>query len=382
MIWRLLNVDRLWFLMAALVPLAWMIDQRDFRNKNLGIDRRERAVTWVVIVIMGFFCGLRTWGNDTVTYLQMYDQAPLLDEFLANPNLDFAHGIGFKFMISLLKTLGFTRQDYLMFFAFATVIPYVWFVRRYSVYMVFGVFLMLATGFYTFAMAAIKQTQATAICLCAIPFALDRKWVKFLLLIGLASLFHPYALVYLIVPFMMFEPWHGKTIIWVLVFVTVGVLLETLMGTVLIITEAMGAEYDEAEMLGEGVNIFRVAVCFVPLLLAVFFGQDLFRNTGEEVHLMFNLAMVNALIMFVGLFGTANYFARLANYFLPAQVVVLPWMLYSAHPKDRRWLLPACMIGYTLYFIYENAVIRPFDSGYTQMSIWKYLATFFTPGVR
>lgn len=294
MIWRLLNVDRLWFLMAALVPLAWMIDQRDFRNKNLGIDRRERAVTWVVIVIMGFFCGLRTWGNDTVTYLQMYDQAPLLDEFLANPNLDFAHGIGFKFMISLLKTLGFTRQDYLMFFAFATVIPYVWFVRRYSVYMVFGVFLMLATGFYTFAMAAIKQTQATAICLCAIPFALDRKWVKFLLLIGLASLFHPYALVYLIVPFMMFEPWHGKTIIWVLVFVTVGVLLETLMGTVLIITEAMGAEYDEAEMLGEGVNIFRVAVCFVPLLLAVFFGQDLFRNTGEEVHLMFNLAMVNA----------------------------------------------------------------------------------------
>lgn len=373
MIWRLLNVDRLWLLMAALVPMAWLVDQRDLRNRSLGFYRRERAVTWIIILVMGFFCGLRTWGNDTVTYIQIYDQAPLLRDYLANNNTRFSEGILFKFLVSLLKTIGFTRQDYLMFFAFATVIPYVWFVRRYSVNMVFGVFLMLTTGFYTFAMAAIKQTQATAICLCAIPFALDRKWIRFALLVFLGSLFHPYALIYLIVPLMMFEPWHGKTVVYMLLFMAAGVLLETLIGTVLDITEAMGAEYSEAEMLGEGVNIFRVAVCFVPLILAVFFGQDLFRNTGEDVHLMFNLSMINALIMFVGLFGTANYFARLANYFLPAQVVVLPWIIYSAHPKDRRWLLPACMTGYTLYFIYENAVIRPFDSGYNQMSLWDYL---------
>lgn len=373
MIWRLLNVDRLWLLMAALVPMAWTVDQRDLRNRSLGIYRRERAVTWAIILVLGFFCGLRTWGNDTVTYLQMYDQSPMLSDFLASSNVKYAHGPLFYFMVSLLKTIGFTRQDYLMFFAFATVIPYVWFVRRYSVNMVFGVFLMLTTGFYTFAMAAIKQTQATAICLCAIPFALDRKWIRYVLLVGLASFFHPYALVYLVVPLLMFEPWHGKTVICVLLFMLAGIMLEALMGTVLSITEAMGAEYTETEMLGEGVNIFRVAVCFVPLILAVFFGQDLFRNTGEDVHLMFNLAMVNALIMFVGLFGTANYFARLANYFLPAQVVVLPWMIYSAHPKDRRWLLPACMAGYLVYFIYENAVVRPFDTGYTQMSLWDYL---------
>lgn len=365
-------MDRLWLLMAAILPIAWVIDQRDLKLKLSGFDRKERAMTFFLIVVLGFFCGLRTWGNDTVTYVQMYEQSLPLGELMLNFDVDFAHGPGFYFLTSLIKTMGFTKQDYLMFYSFATVIPYVLFMRRYSVNTVFGVFLMLTTGFYTFAMAAVKQTMATAICLCAIPMALDRKWVRFFLIICLASLFHPYALVYGIVPFMMFEPWRGKTILWVMVFVTVGFMLDSLIGTVLDITAMMGAEYSAEEMLGAGVNIFRVMVCFVPLGLAVFFGNDLFRKADESVYLMFNLAMINALIMFVGLFGTANYFARLANYFLPAQVVILPWMIYSSHPQDRRWLLSGCVAGYLMYFYYENAIIRPFDSSYPQMSLWTY----------
>ena len=369
-----MQLDRLWLLMAAVLPMAWVIDQRDLIKKNMGIDRRERAMTFCLIVVLGFFCGLRTWGNDTITYRQMYDQTPTLDIYMQDFNIEFAHGPAFYLVTSLIKTIGFTQQDFLMFFAFATVIPYVLFVRRYSVNMVFGVFLMLTTGFYTFAMAAMKQTMATAICLCAVPYALDKKWIRFVLTLLLASFFHPYALVYLLVPFMMFEPWKGKTILWVFIFICVGFMLDTLIGTVVDITSMMGAEYSAEEMLGDGVNIFRVLVCFVPLGLAVFFGGEMFRKADKEACLMFNLAMINALIMFVGLFGTANYFARLANYFLPAQVVTLPWMIYSSHPQDRRWLLPTCVGGYLAYFYYENAIIRPFDIDYTQMSLWTYLS--------
>lgn len=377
MIWGQTQLNRLWLLTATVLVMAWIIDQRDLKYKIIGTNRRERLVTFLLIIVMGFFCGLRTWGNDTVTYRQMYQQALPLDELLADFDIDFAHGPAFHFVTSLIKTIGFTEQDYLMFYSFVTVTSYVLFVRRYSDNMVFGVFLMLTTGFFTFAMAAIKQTTATAICLCALPFALDRKWVRFALTVALASLFHPYALVYLIAPLMIFEPWKGKTIFWVVTFVVAGFALETLIGTVLDITSMMGAEYSTEEMMGEGVNIFRVLVCFVPLLMAVFFGGELFRNATKTEHLMFNLSMVNALIMFVGLFGTANYFARLANYFLPAQVVILPWMIQSAHPKDRRWLVPACVIGYLAYFYYENAILRPFDSGYTQITVWSYLESIF-----
>lgn len=361
--------------MAVTLPLAWVIDQRDLKYKLSGSDRKERLLTWLLILALGLFCGLRTWGNDTITYIEIYQYlTPPLSQLTTSDLPTFSQGLGFALMNSVLKTLGFSTQDYLMFYAFATAIPYVLFIRRYSISSTFGVFLMFATGFYTFSLAAIKQSVAIGICLCALPMALDRKWVRFVLTILLASLFHPYALVYLITPMMLFQPWRGKTVIWIIAFIAAGFLLDSLIGTVVDITTMMGADYSVEEMLGEGVNMFRVAVCFVPLCLAVFFGSELFQKADESTYLMFNLAMVNALIMFVGLFGTANYFARLANYFLPAQAVILPWIIYSAHPQDRRWLLSGCTIGYLGYFYYENAIIRPFDSCYTQMS----LITYFT----
>jgi hypothetical protein len=156
-------------------------------------------------------------------------------------------------------------------------------------------------------------------------------------------------------------------------FMAVGFFLESLLGTVLDITDMMGASYDADEFSGEGVNMFRVLVSFVPLILAALYGKPLFHNSTRTDDLMFNMAMVNALIMFVGIFGTANYFARLANYFLPAQVIVLPWLLNRTAPVDRTWLKPACVLGYLAYFYYEYGILHPFDGEYSQISIWSYL---------
>lgn len=367
-------MTKLWILLAVSLLMAAVIDRRDYRLQCTRNRQREYLVTSILIVVLGFFCGLRTWGNDTATYLEIYEYlTPVWSEITPENTPDFAYGIGFFYVCSILKTLGFSSQDYLMFFAFATAIPYVLFVRRYSRSMVFGVFLMFTTGFYTFSMAAIKQCMATGICLMGLNYALDKKWIRYCLMIGLASLFHPYALVYLLVPLMMFKQWSNRTYIYIGIFVAAGFFLDTLIGTVLDITTMMGASYDKESFVGEGVNIFRVAVSFVPLLLAALCGKKLFENSTKADDLMFNLAMLNALIMFVGLFGTANYFARLANYFLPAQVIVLPWILGKMHRKDKTWLISVCVVGYLGYFIYENAIIRPFDTGYSHMSFWDYI---------
>lgn len=370
-------MTKLWILLAVSLVLAWLIDNQDRALRSRGAERKERLFTCLLILVLGFFCGLRTWGNDTVTYLQMYQQMPLIGDFWHSDRFRFAIGMGFGALTSLIKTLGFSAQDYLMFYAFLTVIPYVLFVRRHSRSMVFGVFLMLTTGFYTFAMAAIKQSVATGFCLMAVDAALDRKWGRYIFWMVLAMLFHPYSMVYLLVPLLMFKPWTARTFFYVIAFMAAGFLLENLLGVVLDVTDLMGANYDEQSFIGEGVNIFRVAVSFVPLILAALYGKPLFKNSTREEDLMFNLAMVNALIMFVGIFGTANYFARLANYFLPAQVIVLPWIIRRTDPRDRAILLPGCIVGYLGYFIYEHAIIRPFDTGYSHISLWEYLSSHF-----
>ncbi|MBR5126520.1 MAG: EpsG family protein [Oscillospiraceae bacterium] len=370
-------MNKLWILLAVSLAMAWIIEERDRELRYRGSQKRERLMTWILTIILIFFCGLRTWGNDTVTYMQMYDQMPVWNRYISGEMFDLATGMGFGALTSIMKTIGFSKQDYLMFFAILTVIPYVWFVRKHSVSFTFGVFLMFATGFYTFSMAAIKQTMATGLCLLAVDAALDRKWTRYGLWLVAAVLFHPYAIIYGLIPLLMFKPLTKQTWLYMVAFMAAGFFLESLLGTVLDITDMMGANYDETSFTGEGVNLFRVAVSFVPVILAMLYGKPLFRGSSREVNLMFNMAMVNALIMFVGIFGTANYFARLANYFLPAQVIILPWLLKKAHPRDRSWLMPACIVGYLGYFIYENAIIRPFDTGYSHMSFWDYIARFF-----
>ena len=87
---------------------------------------------------------------------------------------------------------------------------------------------------------------------------------------------------------------------------------------------------------------------------------------------MVNLTMLNGAIMFVGLFGTANYFARLANYFLIFQSLSLPWMLKKIGGRDGRILKILMVAGYLVYFCYENAINRPFDQDFARLSLSEY----------
>ena len=372
-------MSKLWVLLALSMVLAFIVDYRDKRNRarNPYNGSRERLFTILMILYLGIFCGLRTWYNDTVTYIQIYEQTPLLSEFSQNNRSSFAHGIGFAYLNSIIKTIGFSTQDYLMFYSLFTVFCYVRFVRKHAENFTLAVFLMFTTGFYTFAFAAIKQCVATAICLLALEFLFQKKRISFIALVGLASLFHPYALVYLLLLFMDFRPLTWRTYLYIALFVAVGFGLNSIIGTIVDVTTMMGANYDMNSFIGEGVNIFRVLVCFVPLALAFLCGRKLFAHSTRTEDILFNMVMLNALIMFVGLFGTANYFARLANYFLPAQVVVLPWMLRKIGGKDGKILTALCVLGYTGYFIYGNLIQNVFDKNFSKISLWQYISSHF-----
>ena len=369
-------MTRLWSVLAVSLVIALIIDFRDKNYTLAGSKKKDVFFTFLLCVILSFFCGLRTWGNDTVTYREIYDYlTPDLTGFFAGEMPDFADGIGFSFVNSLLKTFQLTFQDTLVVYAFLTVVPYVYFVRRYSGSMVFGVFLMFTTGFYTFALAAIKQCMATALCLLAVDAILHKKWIRYFVFIAMAMLFHPYSIVYILVPIMMFRPWTKRTFIYMAIFVVIGFLLEDLLGIVLDITDMIGADYDELSFIGAGVNIFRVFVAFVPLMLATVGGRKTFEYSTTTDNLMFNLAMLNALFMFVGLFGTANYFARLANYFLPGQIIAIPFLIKRWKPEVRLFFVVTCVVGYLGYFVYENSIIRPFDYGYPQMNFFDYISS-------
>jgi hypothetical protein len=358
-------------LMIITVALAWCADHVSFGPVNPNKRHRLILCTLIILVLLAGFAGLRTYCNDTGAYKHAYEL--ITDSTWENANKSIGANPLFNWINQQLHAKNVSTQNFLMFWAFLTVGCYIIFVQRYSVNYPLTIFLLFTTGCYTFAFAGIKQAAAVGIAVIAVMFALKKKWIPFVLLVLVAALIHPYALMYLLVPFAQFKPWSKKTYIMLVAFIAAGLLLRPLIGTVINITTLLGEEYTVEEFSQEGVNIFRVLVCNVPLLLSFIYRQRLFENSSKAENLTMNLTMLNGAIMFVGLFGTANYFARLANYFLIFQSLSLPWLLRKIGGKDGRILTILMVVGYIAYFYYENAINQPFDQNFARLTVWQYL---------
>lgn len=354
-------------------------------HRNSGYDpiecryyRKERLFYTVMSVALILFAGLRTFYNDTSVYLYGYktiSQNPNWYEEIVwskigdNPAFTFVQGVMVK--------LNFSSQTFLLVFSAFTVGVNLWFFRKYSCNLWMTVLLYLVFAGYIFSLAAIKQCTAMAICLIATDRAINKKYIRFVLYVLLASLFHPYALMYLIVPLLFFRPWSKYTGIMLVVFGIIGFSMQSLIGTLLDVTDMLGENYNAASFTGEGVNPIRLLVTAVPVALSFLAAEQIAEDEEKDQYLILNLTMLNAEIMFVGLFGTANYFARLANYFIPFQALSIPWLLKHYDYNSRRTITLAASVCYVLFFIYNNGIQESFDAHFYSTPLWAYLKTLF-----
>lgn len=345
-----------------------------------GSDRyikKDRLFFVLLAVGLTLFVGLRTRYNDTPTYRGGYEA--IRSSWSSFGKIDWALGSnpGFILTETILRILGVSTQGFLMFFAIITVFCYVWFIRKYTTSVWQSIFLYLAAGGYFFSLAALKQCFAIALCLVATDRMLRKKWVSFVLLVLLASTFHPYALMYLVTPFLCFGPWSKRTYLMVAIFLMIGLCLQPLIGTIIDITTMLGEEYTVEDFSGAGVNVFRFLVGLVPIVLAYFVRNKIQKSEDRALNLSLNLTMLHGVILFVALFGTANYFARLSGYFSIFTAISLPWLLRFFEPKSRRLLTFAMVILYTIFICYDLNCHGSFDSHYDYVTLWQYLKIVF-----
>lgn len=376
------STTALWLLFLFSLIMAWLSERRSTYQVGQYGERvcvqKDMVFFSILLVSMCLFVGLREWCNDTGTYRDGY-------EYLTRATGPILKGISWKigdspaFTIvnTTLKHMGFSSQDFLMFYAFVTNGLYLWFIRKYSTDFWLSLFLLWTMGVYLFSAAGMRQAVAVAIALIGVDRALQKKWIPFVIWIVVAAYFHPYALMFLAAPILTFAPWTSRTWFLLLIFLVIGFSLQSLMGTILDITSMMGKDYSPDEFSGEGVNIFRLLVVWSPILLSFLAREGMQRSRDEKNNVFMNFSMLNAEIMFVALFGTANYFARLANYFLIYQTLALPWMFRYFDEKSRRLLKIIVLAAYLLYFIFANMILTPFNTYFAKMTLLEYLRMLF-----
>lgn len=376
--------------MKTLIPilvislvLAFLSQQRSLRRVN-SLERveyvyKDRFFYFLLAFSMAFFVGLRTRGNDTFAYRQMYENMqPGMDPIHLLMSTKLASSPGLYWLAAVLKNTGASTQEFFMVCALVTVLTYHWFLRKYTTDIWLSVFYFITMGVYTFTMAAIKQTMAVAFLVIATDAAIEKRWIKYAFFMVIAELFHPYSFIYLVVPFLAFCPWSRKTILLLAGTLAVSLFLSRFMGAIGDLTDALGFDYDANEFSGAGVNIFRVIVVWVPLVLSYICRGQLRYSQNRVQNMIINLSMMNSVIMFIGLFGTANYFARLANYFLIFQCIALPMILQQFTASSETQLRFLAEAGFLAYFYYDEAIANgKFDVNYGFISVTDFFRQLF-----
>ena len=126
---------------------------------------------------------------------------------------------------------------------------------------------------------------------------------------------------------------------------------------------------------GAGVNLFRFLVVSAPIALSFLVRDEIEKQSTRNDMLIFNLSMLNAEIMFVALFGTANYFARLANYFLifrDADPAVVASFLPSVRTSYADGLYRCAM---SCISTTSSAIVLPFDYYFDRVDLIDYIKT-------
>lgn len=247
--------------------------------------------------------------------------------------------------------------------------------KRYSVNPAFSMLIFFSVGTYCLFIAAMKQCFAVFFLLMALPYAIDRKYVHFYLLVLIAVLFHTHAFMFAIVPLLIEKPWGKVT--WILLAATLFAMAtyDSTLGAFMEYAQSLGAMVAEDEVFdGNSINILRVLVYWVPAIMALVFRQRLFGDSTKTENLFANMSIVSAFILTIGLVEGANLYARMAGYFEIATAITLPWMIKKIFTKQSAQIVTVCAaVLYFGYFWYEFAITKDFSNNYSAISWWQFI---------
>lgn len=330
----------------------------------------------IVIAWMTCFSFLRTSYNDTGTYIAHYATAKGFWESIQEGVLtDFAGNPFSTLYRSIIRDFTDNYHIYFFFPAFLSSLAVVRLFKRYSITPAFSLLIFFSIGTYVMYIAALKQCLAMFCLLLALPYAIDKKYVRFYLLVFVAILFHTHAFMFAIVPFLFGKPWGKKT--WILLGAAFFAMAtyDVTLGAFMNYAQSIGAMVAESEVFdGHQVNILRVLVYWIPPILALIFRGRLFNNSSREENLFVNMSCISAFILTIGLVQAANLYSRMAAYFEIAVAVALPWMIKKLFTKQSAQMVSfIAVVCYFGYFLYEFGVSKNFGQDYSAITLWQFI---------
>ena len=334
-------------------------------NKNYE-NKSSLFITLIAALIASLLAGFRTSYNDTERYMYTFQYVipNSFDKLIETIDWSLGSNPGFYIFQYLLKSfISESPQILILVSSLITFISIFLFVRKYSYSLAYTVFIIIASGLFMLGMAAIKQIMAIAIGIWAIPYFIEKKYLKMFFILFLAAIIHPFILLYLLVFFVSDDIWNKKIILaFILVFI-IGILFKSFVGSLLSLAGTIGVNYDASYILeAKGMNILRVLVFSATPILTYIFRDEIRQFNSKILIISVNFSVIAFLFTIIASYGGANMFGRLASYFEIFNYLTLTFILFFIVSKNLGFIYRIISIGaYSFFFYYQTVIIKKFE---------------------
>jgi hypothetical protein len=316
----------------------------------------SRKQTWNAILMLSIFCLLAgvsacriAVGNDYWKYTENFE--------LIAQGRKVSSEIGFNIIAWLMQQI-FGYRAYLPIFGLYSLVTVFFFVKAIhdqSTWYVASIFLFLANGYYYSSLNNIRYYLVLSIALYSITFLLKRAYMKFVVVILVAALFHMSVLLVLPVYAIAFFCASRKPsrILWVIIalFIASLLLFPTLYRTLIFLIYPFyeGSVFDVAR-----ISWINVAKCAATLIVSLICYKDQMKWRAQDTQVtqkrFYFYLNLGALILYT----CATYIpeiSRVGYYLTITQILYLPMLFRDfKHSRFRTLCMVTAGAAFLLYF--------------------------------
>lgn len=341
------------------------------RNTKKRVKRNSYLILTFGVFI--FLSALRSSnvGNDTSAYIRLFNDIAITGDV---SRYSWRYETGYLYLNKLLSLLSSNSQIIIIVTSIIIMCGFARFIYKYSNNLWLSVYLFFTLGYFGMSMNTIRLNIAIAIVLFSYDFLREKRLIKFIITVFLASLFHRTAIIFLLAWFITKLKINYKTTTIVIIgSLTLYIAFPTILRVALSLFPTyqyyIGSAYLDGSTRIASVMNFLVGISIVVFGMLTRYhkktinGQS-YSNVSSNETVEINDGQFMLLLLLAGVSITFisfnfNLLDRVADYFLVFSIVLLPNALNSIRDKNLRSLLSFIIV--VLFFVYSTTIqiIRP-----------------------
>ena len=301
--------------------------------------------------------GRRNFG-DTQMYLITFRDAPSvlakIPEYLQSHTKDKGYSI---FMIVEKALLGNSELVFFLIIAIIQLFCIVRIYRKYSTDYWTSMFLFIvSTDYLSWMHNGIRQFLAATLIFSTMDLVLEKKYIKEIVVILVASTIHGSALIMLPIIFIVQGKALNKKTMMVLLSMLAAVLMidkfTPILNELLADTQYNDMIGNEIWAVDNGTSVMRVLVYSVPALFAIIGRKYIKHSEDPVINLCVNSSLITMGLYLLSAVSSGIYIGRLPIYTSLTGYILLPWLIEHMFTENSAKIIRTCMYGAYLVFFY------------------------------